>query len=418
MPKALPTPPQAGLLNAIRFGRDTFRFLEGVQARYRDGVAVPIPGRAPLVVLTNPELVQDALSRPDAFRRVPAQESAALIAEGGLVQSEGPLWRQQRSIMNPAFDSRQVRSYANSVGERVEAIADDWHDRGRFETDLHRELTRMTVRVASEVLLGEDIGPDRAAQFHEWMQTAATEFEFDLASVGPEWIPTRISPEFHDAAEGIRGLSEDIIERRRRLIADGAEGRNLVTMLIRAEDDPTVDYPPNQIRDEVSTFLIAGHETTALSLTYTTALLSWYPDVRERVREEAEAALDDGPPSHGDVRDLPYTMRVYREALRLYPPAWAVFRRAERKARLGNYRVDADSAGIMPQWSGGHHAPVVHPPVRPSLRRSADVRSGSVGPAVSERRAGVLPVLDRATRLRRQAVRPLGRDADAGPSGS
>jgi len=351
MPKALPNPPQAGLLNAVRFGRDTFRFLETMQSRYRDGVAVPIPGRAPLVVLTNPELVHDALSRPETFERVPAQESAALIAEGGLVQSEGPLWRQQRSIMNPAFDSRQVRAYADSVGERVDSIADDWADRGRFDTNLHREMTRLTVRVASEVLLGEDIGADRAEQFHEWMQTAGTEFEFDLASVGPEWLPTRISPAFREAAEGIRNLSEDIIERRRRLIADGEPGRNMVTMLIQAEDDSEVDYPEHQIRDEVSTFLIAGHETTALSLTYTTALLSWYPDVRERVREEAEAVLGSGPASHGDVRDLTYTMRVYREALRLYPPAWAVFRRAGRKARLGDYRVDEGSAVIMPQWS-------------------------------------------------------------------
>jgi len=351
MPKALPNPPQAGLLNAVRFGRDTFRFLETMQSRYRDGVAVPIPGRAPLVVLTNPELVHDALSRPETFERVPAQESAALIAEGGLVQSEGPLWRQQRSIMNPAFDSRQVRAYADSVGERVDSIADDWADRGRFDTNLHREMTRLTVRVASEVLLGEDIGADRAEQFHEWMQTAGTEFEFDLASVGPEWLPTRISPAFREAAEGIRNLSEDIIERRRRLIADGEPGRNMVTMLIQAEDDSGVDYPEHQIRDEVSTFLIAGHETTALSLTYTTALLSWYPDVRERVREEAEAVLGSGPASHGDVRDLTYTMRVYREALRLYPPAWAVFRRAGRKARLGDYRVDEGSAVIMPQWS-------------------------------------------------------------------
>jgi len=351
MSKALPNPPQAGLLNAIRFGRDTFRFLEVMQSRYRDGVAVPIPGRAPLVVLTNPDLVHDALSRPDTFCRVPAQESAALIAEHGLVQSEGPLWRQQRSIMNPAFDSRQVRTYANSVGERVETIADDWADRGRFQTNLHREMTRMTVRVASDVLFGEDIGADRAEQFHEWMQTAGTEFEFDLASVGPEWLPSRISPAFREAAEGIRTLSEDIIERRRRLIDAGDEGRNMVTMLIRAEENPDVDYPENQIRDEVSTFLIAGHETTALSLTYTTALLSWHPDVRDRVREEAEAVLGSEPPSHGDVRDLTYTMRVYREALRLYPPAWAVFRRADRKARLGDYRVDEGSAIIMPQWS-------------------------------------------------------------------
>lgn len=351
MPEPLPTPPEAGLLNAVRFGRDTVRFLEGVQARYPDGVAVPIPGRAPLVVLTNPDLVHEALARPETFRRVPAQESAALIAEHGLVQSEGDLWRQQRSIMNPAFDSRQVRAYTNDVGRRVERLAERWAERGAFETNLHREMTRLTVRVASTVLLGEDLGADRAEQFHEWMQTAGSEFEFGLGSVTPDWLPTRISPEFHEAAAGIRGLSEDIIERRRRLIAEGEEDRNMLTMLIRAEDDPDVDYPADQIRDEVSTFLIAGHETTALSLTYTTALLSWHPEVRRRVREEAETVLGSGPPTHDAVRELTYTQRAYREALRLYPPAWAVFRRADRKARLGEYRVDGGAAIIMPQWS-------------------------------------------------------------------
>ena len=351
MSRALPEPPEAGALNAIRFGTDTVRYLEGVQARYRDGVSVPIPGRAPLVVLTNPDLVHEVLAQPDAFRRVPAQSAAALIAERGLVQSDGPLWRQQRSIMNPAFDSRQVKAYANEVGRRASSLADEWADRGAFETNLHRDMTQLTVRVAAEILLGEDLGPDRAAQFHEWMQTAGTEFEFDLTSVAPDWLPDRISPEFREAANGIRGLSEDIIDRQRRRVDEGDAEPNMLTMLLRAEDDPDVDYPPNQIRDEVSTFLIAGHETTALSLTYTTALLSWHPEHRARVREEATAALDDDPPSHDDLSSLSYTQRVYREALRLYPPAWAVFRRARQKVRLGEYRIPEGAAVIMPQWS-------------------------------------------------------------------
>ncbi|SDZ88588.1 Cytochrome P450 [Haloplanus vescus] len=376
MSRTLPEPPDAGMLNAIRFGSDTFRFLEGVQARYPDGAAVPIPGRAPLVVVTNPELVHDALSRPDDFRRVPAQASAALIAENGLVQSDGPLWRQQRRIMNPAFDSRQVKTYANEVGRRVEGLADDWADRVPFETNLHRAMTQLTVRVASEVLLGEDIGPERAAQFHEWMQTAGAEFEFDLTSVAPDWLPDRISPEFREAAEGIRGLSEDIIDRRRDLLAEGDDDVNLVTMLLRAADDPDVDYPPNQIRDEVATFLIAGHETTALSLTYTLALLSWHPECRERVRDEA-AALNSDSPTHDDLSSLPYTQRVYREALRLYPPAWATFRRASRPVRLGDYRVPEGAAVVMPQWSiqrSGRHfeAPTTFDPDRWERRSPTD----------------------------------------------
>lgn len=125
----------------------------------------------------------------------------------------------------------------------------------------------------------------------------------------------------------------------------------MLGLLLRVEDDPDVELPANQIRDEVATFLIAGHETTALSLTFTLSLLSWNPEARERVRKEAEAALGPDVPSSDHLEELPVTERVYRESLRLYPPAWAVFRRAEGDVRLGEYVIEDGSAVVMPQWS-------------------------------------------------------------------
>jgi cytochrome P450 len=355
MPQSLPEPPDSGVINAVRFGTQTFRFLEGVQSRFADAVAIPVPGRSPLVVVTGPDLAREVLGDPETFTRVPAQASAALIAENGLVQSEGDLWRQQRAIIGKAFGERQVRAYADTTGRRVEALADRWADAGRQDLNLHRETTGLTIRVASEILLGEDVGADRAHQFHEWMQVAGREFEFDLDVVRPDWLPARISPAFREAAEGIRGLSEELIERRRAQMAaedDGEDGpTDMLTMLLRAESRPEVEMPENQIRDEVATFLIAGHETTALSLTYTLSLLSWHPEARRRVREEAREVLGDGPAGYDDVERLSFTKRAYREALRLYPPAWAVFRQAAADARLGGYDVEEGSAVIVPQWS-------------------------------------------------------------------
>ena len=357
----LPNPPESGLRNAVRFGDDTFRFIEAMQARFDDAVAVPIPGRAPLVIVTNPKLVHDALGRPDEFGRVPATGPAALISENGLVQSDGELWQQQRSIMGPAFMGPRVRAYANTVGRRVEALVSEWNQAlaesdGPLERNLHGEMTALTVRVASEILLGEDIGRERAEQFHEWMSVAGDEFEFGLDAVSPEWVPTRTDPDFREAADGILGLAEELIKRRRADLAgredDGDEQpKDMLSLLIRAEDDPEVTYPENQIRDEVATFLIAGHETTALSLTYTQCLLSWHPTVREQVREEATAVLGTETPTYDHVADLEYTGRVFQEALRLYPAAWAVFRQANADVRLGDYRVPEGSAVVMPQWS-------------------------------------------------------------------
>ena len=359
MGRELPNPPQSGLLNAVRFGDDTFRFIEAMQGRFEDAAAVPIPGRAPLVIVTNPELVHDALSRPAEFSRVPASGPAALIATQGLVQSEGELWSQQRSIMGPAFMGPQVRAYANTVGRRVETLVDEWStaigEGDSITRNLHGEMTALTVRVASEILLGEDIGRERAEQFHSWMQVAGDEFEFGLDAVTPEWVPTRTDPAFKRAAEGILGLAEELIERRRADLAERApdddQPRDMLSLLIKAESDPDVEYPDNQIRDEVATFLIAGHETTALSLTYTQCLLSKHPEVRQQVREEANQVIGESTPQYDHVSELEYTGRVFQEALRLYPAAWAVFRQASADVRLGEYRVPEGAAVIMPQWS-------------------------------------------------------------------
>jgi cytochrome P450 len=354
MTRAIPTPPGSGLLNALRFGRQTFRYLEGIQSRYEDLAKLSIPGRPPIVIVTNPTLVHDVLARTEEFGRVPAQESAALIAEHGLVQSEGDLWRQQRSIMGPAFTGRGVRAYADATGRWIDDLAGDWAAAGEQEVNLHREITSTTVRVASDVLFGEDIGEARAREFHEWMRAAGEEFEFGLDVAAPEWLPTRVSPEFREAARGIRDLADELIEANRAaLAADDSAGppMNMLGMLLRAEDDPDVEFSKTQIRDEVTTLLIAGHETTALSISYTLSLLSWHPEIRREIRAEAREVLGEGPPTYADVADLDLTQRAYREALRLYPPAWAVFRRTTGDVRLGEYGIERGSAVITPQWS-------------------------------------------------------------------
>jgi cytochrome P450 len=352
MRQQLPRPPDSGVLNAARFGSDPRRFLEGVQSRFEDLVAVPVPGRGPLVVVTNPGLVHDALSRPAEFPRVAPSGSAAMIAEQGLVQSEGDLWRQQRSLMAPAFAGEQVTAYANTVGERAGELAAEWRA-APGERNVHAEMTTLTIRVASEILLGNDIGVEDADEFHGWMQTAGREFEFSPSTLAPGFLnPT--SEAFEGAADGIRAMGEEIIARRRERLAEGGtegeEPRDMLAMLLRAEERG-VEMPPNQIRDEVLTFLIAGHETTALSLTYAWALLSWHPELRDRVREEAREVLGDGTPRHEHVRDLDYTKRAFREAIRLYPAAWAVFRSTEEEVRLGDYAIPPGSSVILPQWS-------------------------------------------------------------------
>jgi cytochrome P450 len=347
----IPQPPDAGLLNGLRFGSDPLRFLEGIQARYPDAAEIPIPGRPPLVIVTGPDLVHEALERTGAFGRVSA--GGGLPAENGLVQSEGQLWRQQRSIMRPAFVGQQVVDYGDTAGQQSASLAEELGEAAdRGETvNLHRRMTALTIRVASEVLLGEDIGRERAAAFHEWMAAATDELAISPRGVAPDWIPIPPSREYEAAAAEMKALSEELIDRRRAAMAGGDSGSDMLSLLIAAEGEPDVEYPENQIRDEVLTFLVAGHETTALSLTYTLSALSHHPEVRERVREEAREVLGEGAPRYEHVEHLTYTKRVFREALRLYPAAWAIFREARGDTPLGEYRVREGSAMILPQYA-------------------------------------------------------------------
>lgn len=353
MVRSLPNPPDSGIFNAIRFGTETLRFLEGVQARYDDGTSISVPGRSPLVIVTNPTLVHDALRRPEDFRRVPAQRSAAMIAENGLVQSEGESWRRRRSIVNPAFSGGQVEEYAATTGRMFSELVAEWQKTAERTVNLHRHMTSFTIRVATEVLLDRDIGERRAEEFYRWMDIAGEQFEFGLDAVTPRWMPERISPAFRRVADGIRKLADELIERRRTDLRGTGDSPavDMLGRLLRAQRMEEPNLTDEQIRDEVATFLIAGHETTALSLTYTLCLLSWEHESREEIQEEAMTALGSDAPTYEHLNDLEFTRRAYLEALRLYPPAWAVFRQAAGDVELGDYRLEDGSAVVLPQWS-------------------------------------------------------------------
>jgi len=369
MRHGIPSPPDGGLVNALRFGGDTFRFLETIQSRYEEVVRVPFPGQPPLVVVTAPDLIHDVFSRPETFYRGPSQELLAPLAERGLVQSEGERWREQRSRMASAFAGQAVRAYGDVVGRQAAAVAGEWDralaDRsgdggGRgpvgaqdgLRRNLHREMTKLTIQVAATVILGDDLDAGRAGQVHEWMQATAGELEFSADLLVPPMLSPGPDAAFQEAVDGLHGLAEEIIERRRSTLADGRDdGPDDMLALLLGAQERGADLTDELIRDEVITFLVAGHETTALGLTYAWALLADHPEERTRLREEARRVIGDDRPSYEHVADLEVADRVYRETLRLRPPAWAVFREAAGEARLGDYRVP-DGAGVMlPQWS-------------------------------------------------------------------
>jgi cytochrome P450 len=380
-----PRPPEAGIINALRFTRTPLRFLEGLQSRYEDLAEVSVPVGPSVVVVTNPELCHEAMDRVDDFVRVPAGGAAALISENGLVQTEGPLWRDQRETIAPGFGAGPLETYVDAVGEQASRLHETWTDAVENDAprrDLHRDMTSVTVRAASLALFGVDIGADGATEMHHLMRQAGTEFEISPTAITPEWFPELTPTETREMAARLREIGEEITEtkRRRRRRNPDAPPSDMLDFLVLAERTGNREYPENHLRDQVVSFLIAGHETTALGTTYTQALLSWHPEVRDRVRKEARAVVGNDDPGYEHAADLTYTGQVFTEALRLYPPAWAVFRRADGDQTLGEYTIEDGSAVIMPQWSVHRDARYFENPREFDPSRWDDRDPGTQGP--------------------------------------
>jgi len=348
----LPNPPDSGFFNALRFIRSPLRFLSVMQSQYRDGVEVSVPAGPSIVVVTNPDLCHEAMDRIADFSRVPASGAAALIAENGLVQTEGDLWRRQRETIAPGFGGGPLETYVDSVAAQAVRLREEWADAvtaGETDRNLHRDMTTVTVRAATKALFGTDIGADGASEMHRLAQGAASEFELSVTTITPEWFPDRPSSDAREVADGLKRMGDEIIATKRSSGGANDTPSDMLDFLLLAEQSG--EYPENHLRDQVVSFLIAGHETTALGTTYTQALLSWHPEVRETVRAEARDVIGDDDPSYEHAEQLTYTGQVFTEALRLYPPAWAVIRRAQGDQQLGQYVVSDGSLVIMPQWS-------------------------------------------------------------------
>lgn len=250
----------------------------------------------------------------------------------GLLTSEGDFWKRQRRLAQPAFHRQRLTRFA----EQMVACTGDHLDRwerdllpGRPAFDLHAEMMRLTFRIVGETLLSKDVDGDARA-FGDALNVAlkwTNEYVESVVKV-PPWVPTPNNRRFNRAARTLEGLVDAIVAERR---AEGpAVGRDdLLAMLMEVKDEATGEtMSDRQLRDELITLVLAGHETTANSLSFTFELLSRHPDVARRVRSEAAEVLGERDPTLADLPRMPYAKAVVEESLRLFPPAWVVERDA------------------------------------------------------------------------------------------
>jgi cytochrome P450 len=273
------------------------------------------------------------------YRKSPLYDKLRVSLGNGLLTSEGAFWLRQRRIAQPAFHRQRIAALAGVMTDAAREMAVEWDAMASTgqRVDVGEEMMRLTRTVVLRALLGTDLGPFTSQIDGAWsVMNEHIGDSFWSLGLTDGW-PTARNRRFQAARAVLRGAVEYAIRQRREQPSDG---HDLLSMLLAARDEDTGEaMTDEQLRVEVTTFLLAGQETTSLALTWTFYLLSQHRTARERLEAELDAVLAGRVPAYDDLPNLPFTRCVIDEAMRLYPPAWGFSRQALADDELGGYRL-------------------------------------------------------------------------------
>lgn len=344
-------PPRLGrvpvLDNTLSMVRDPLGFYDRVGEIDADVVGYNVAGTTGYFI-THPDLVERILvtDASDYGKGALLQRSLGEYVGEGLFLLEGEEWKEQRTALQPTFYRERIAAYGETMTDFARESAAGWTDGQRL--DILPEMRQYTLWVLGKTLLDVDI--DRTADALEPLLEALRE-RLDPRSFSayvPLWVPTPTNRRVRTARADFEATLEDIIaERRTEDVAD-REARDDVLSLLLSLDEATMSR--KRLGHQLLTFLVAGHDTTALTLTYTWYLLGHHPEVQQRLHAELDGTLGDADPTPEDLFELPYLEQVLTEALRLFPPAFTTFRSPKEPVRLGGYDIEADAQLTIPQW--------------------------------------------------------------------
>ena len=330
--------------NTLSVVRDPFGFYDRL-ATFGDVVEYEVAGHR-FVALLHPDHVERVLiDDHDSFRRWSAREFGVAFAPEGLLFADGEQWRRQRTAVQGAFTMDRIESYTDAMVRYADQAVERWDDGETVAVD--RAFSRLTLRILARSLLDVDVDEGEAvvARAADVLNERAD--TSSLQSYAPQWVPTPLNRRFDRAMEDLEALVSDLVAER----LEGSEDHDdLLALLLEARDDDGRPLSEAEVLDNVVTFLFAGHDTTALALTYTFLLLATHPEERAALDAEVASVLGGDPPTVTDLPALTYTEQVVREALRLYPPAYILFREATEDVEIGGYRVPAGTKVTLPQF--------------------------------------------------------------------
>jgi cytochrome P450 len=347
--KTLPRGPKGRfpLGNFHDFRRDQLAFYASCARDYGDVVPVRF-GRSHALLIYHPDAIEEVLvTRSRDFVKSPGVRLLRPLLGEGLLISEGATWLRQRRLVQPAFHRQRLAGYGETMTAHTERALADWRD-GQV-IDLHAEMMALTQAIVAKTLFDANVS-DQAHAALDAANVLAADFGARLRSLRllPSWVPT---PANLRSARAIRRLDQvvyGIIAARR---SGGEDRGDLLSILLHAQDaDDGTRMTDRQVRDEVMTLFMAGHETTAVALSWTWYLLAQHEDVDGRLAEELRAVLGGRAPTLADLPKLTYTERVVTESMRLYPPAYGMGRQAARPSEVAGVPVARGTIVVIPTW--------------------------------------------------------------------
>jgi cytochrome P450 len=338
--------------NLAEFRADRLGFLRQLAATYGDVVHIKLL-RGEAMLLVHPDAIEEVLvTRKKHFIKGRATRSLRALLGTGLLTSEGDFWRRQRRLAQPAFHRDRIARYSELMVGYGERMLAGWQVGAQM--DVHEEMMRVTLAIVAKALFDADVMGE-SADVGESLTIALRHFNWWSGSgfLIPLWMPFAQNRQFGRARKKLDRIVLDIIAERR---AGGADPGDLLAMLLAARDEDGVGMTDAQLRDEIMTLMLAGHETTANALTWTFYLLTQNPQVEAQLAGELAAVLGGRAPTLDDLPRLPYTEMVVKESLRVYPPVWILGYEAAEDTTIAGYPVAKGAEMLMSQWVTHHDA--------------------------------------------------------------
>ncbi|MFT3712698.1 MAG: cytochrome P450 [Archangium sp.] len=339
--------PIVGVLGALQ--ENPLKVMERATLEFGPVTHLPLPTLEGFVLGT-PKLAHHILvaNVKNYVKQTRGYDMLRLVLGNGLVTSEGDFWKRQRRIAQPAFHRERLAGFGKVMTRAASEMVDRWEVGKPF--DFAAEMMRVTLRIVGETLLSSDVTKEAdhvGAALTDVLEHLIHRTLHPLSA--PEWMPTPGNQRFKRSAEELDRVVLDLIAQRRK---GGGPKDDLLAMLMESRDPETGEgMTDEQLRDEVMTIFLAGHETTANNLSWTMTLIGRTPDVEKRLVAEANDVLKGALPSMETVHRLPFAMNVVKESMRLYPPIWSLGRRVLEDDFVEGYLLPKDALVFISPWA-------------------------------------------------------------------